>query len=213
MVMEILKKGGGLALFLLLVSACGELGGSGQCGGGSENGSCIRIDSIQPTVLEKNTSSVDILQVICDPDSTATSTDLEDFESHAAELSISYLPVPPLTVTDIPLYVTLNKFSVSYAVGRCQPAGTNCPPLAPLPLNSLLGETFSIPAGGTAKHTLPFFPLDSKIEYAGTAGVNFFAFPHYIATYKLTGEDTYGNPVSVQGSAEFEIGNFDNCSA
>ncbi len=205
MVGEIIKKGVGPVLLLLLISACGEIGGSGQCGGGEGTGSCLRIESITPQYLEKNRPSVDVVQVDCD--ASASTTKLEPMASHSAELVISNRPIPPLKKEDIS-DITLRSYSISYIVNRC-PSGATCPALDLLLVNP--GQTFLVPADGSVTFTgLNFFPLDSKNEYRGKFGST-LAFPHYTANYRFTGTDSRQNPVSVEGSSSFEIGNFDNC--
>jgi hypothetical protein len=202
-VLEILKKGVGLALLLLFISACGEIGGSGQCGGGEATGSCVRIESITPKYRDKNTSSVDVVQGNC---GTGTSTP-EFFAAHNAELVISNRPIPPLKKEDIS-DVTIQNFSISYVkvLNNC-PLGATCPPLIS---RDLLGQTVRVPVDGSVTVTLPFFDLASKKEYTDLFGST-SAFPRYNANYRITGTDSNKKSISVEGSAEFEIGNFDNC--
>lgn len=211
MIREILKKGVGPVLLLLLISACGEIGGSGQCGGGEETGSCVRIESITPKYLEKNTSSVDVVQ---NPNcATGTSTlVVEKFARHSAELVVSNLPIPPLKKEDIS-DVTIQEVSISYILNNCPLVGgvgttkAICPPLSPV---VLLGQAFRVPVDTLVTVTLPFFDLSSKIEYIGMGG-SVSDFPRYMAKYRLTGTDSHKNPISVEGFAEFEIGGFNNC--
>ncbi len=203
MVCEILKKGVGPVLLLLLISACGEIGGSGQCGGGEETGSCVRIESITPKYDEKSTFSVDVFRGIC---SGGTASSTEILTDHIAELIISNRPIPPLKKEDIS-DVTIQSYSISYTLNtNCALIGAICPGLRPVV--GLL-ETFRVPADGTVTVTLSFFDLLSKAEYRSATG-SLSAFPRYTANYRLTGTDSHKNPISVEGSTEFQIGDFLN---
>ena len=199
---------GFLALFMVL-TACGDIGGVGQCGGGGETGACLQIESIAPEDGDGNfvTSNVDVVVDICTDTSTSTPVVKLLFD-HTAKVKISYnrLPGLGLNATDVPP-VTLTKHAISYTVGSC-PVGT-CPSLSVL---SPITQTIQIKVDSSIETELPFFPLQKKIEYI-TAGGSTNNFPSYIATYTLTGADLSGNPVKAEGSAEFTIGNYDKCVA
>lgn len=212
-VWDTLKKIAGLGALLLLVSACGDVGGSGQCGGGGETGSCLRIESIQPSNGgDDDTSNVDAFKDLCNAFdvANATSTPVEPkFEKifdHSAKLTISNHPLPGVNVEDIS-DVTLNNFAVTYSINRC-PTGATCPALDTLQVAP--GETFTIKADTEFTIGLPFVPLAAKSQYIALGG-SAFEFPSYTGTYTITGTDSFNNPVKVVGSAEFTIGDFDNC--
>ncbi|MFQ5456079.1 MAG: hypothetical protein ACE5EA_07755, partial [Nitrospirota bacterium] len=77
-----------LSLFILV--SCGEIGGSGQCGGAATTGACIRIESIAPD----NTSNVDAQQNICAIDPDTGDITYESFTDHNAKITISNSPLP-----------------------------------------------------------------------------------------------------------------------
>lgn len=197
---------GGTLLLLLLISACGEVGGSGQCGGAEDSGSCVRIESIIPSYLGANTSNVDAAQDAC-VDSTGAVTGIESFTDHGAAILVSNssLPGAPANTTRI---VTLRDYSVEYSINRC-PAGSVCPALTLLTVAP--GQTTVIPANGSVSFTLPFVPLATKDEYVRLGG-SLGTFPSYTALYTITGTDAFNKSVSIQGAAEFTIGDFNNCS-
>jgi hypothetical protein len=72
------------------------------------------------------------------------------------------------------------------------------------------GQTVTIPPISSVTVTLPFVSLAKKSEYVSKGG-SLLAYPSYTATYTITGTDSFHNSVSVQGSAQFTIGAFDNC--
>jgi len=203
-------KGWGMVLCLLLLSACGDIGGSGQCGGTSETGSCLRIESIVPEFDGKETPNVDSQQDICNLSevSATTTAQFEIFKDHAAKLTVSNRPMPGVLVTDM-TDITLEQYAITYKVNRCPP-GASCPPNL-TPLKVAPGQTVVIPANGTVTFTLPFFPIAAVQDYKNQGGSH-VDYPSYSATYTLIGTDSFKNPVSVVGSAEFTIGNFDRCS-
>src|SRR5262249_59874933 len=104
--------------------------------------------------------------------------------------------------------VTLQNFSIRYTLNSC-PSGATCPVLDTLPLAP--GQTVTIPARSSVTITLPFVSLAKKFEYVSKGG-SLLAFPSYTATYTITGTDAFHNSVSVRGSAQFTIGDFDYCT-
>ncbi len=223
MIVGIVKKCG-IGALLLLIAACGEvgsvvgdivggdIGGSGQCGGGANTGSCLRIESIKPQYDSKDTSNVDVNRAVCNAfevsqDST-TEPKLEVFKDHSAQISISNRPLSDITESVIS-DITLNKYSITYSLNRC-PGGNNCPGSLPALLVDP-GQTIVIRKNEAITVTLPFVPLATKDAYNSLGGP-LDDFPSYTATYTLGGTDSFKNPVSVTGSVEFTIGAFDNCS-
>ena len=192
----------------LLGCDSGGIGGSGQCGGASDANSCVQINAIQPVYLGQTTSNVDALQRNC---ATATSTTPtpEPFTDHNAMVTISNEPLPGVGPgATASTTVTLQDFSIRYTLNAC-PAGATCPGLDTL--TGAPGPTRVIPPGGSVTITLPFVSLATKSEYVSKGG-SLLVPPSYSATYTITGTDLFHNSVSVRGSAQFTIGDFDNCS-
>jgi len=192
----------------LLGCDSGSIGGSGQCGGASDANACVQIDTIQPVYLGQTTSNVDALRDNCATATSTTSTP-EPFTDHNATITITNAPLPgvgPGVGPTAETTVTLQDFSIRYTLNAC-PAGATCPALDTLAAAPV--STVTIPARGSVTITLPFVPLAKKFEYAIVGSLS--AFPSYTATYTITGTDTFHNTVSVRGSAQFTIGDFDNC--
>jgi hypothetical protein len=188
----------------LLGCDSGGIGGSGQCGGASDADACVQINTIEPVYLGQTTSNVDVLRDRCT--SGQTSTD-EPFTDHNATVTISNTPLPGVGPTGS-TSVTLQDFSIRYTLNAC-PAGATCPALDTLTVAP--GLTVTIPPRNSVTITLPFVSLATKFEYASKGG-SLLAYPSYSATYTITGTDAFHNSVSVRGSAQFTIGDFNNCS-
>ena len=189
----------GFATLFMVLTACGDIGGVGQCGGAGETGACLQIEDIAPN----DSSNVDVVR-----DSCGTSGTPETFTDHNAKVKISYNRLPGLGLDAAELApVTLNKNAISYKVAFC-PVGSSCPSLNVYPIE----QTISIKVDSLIEPDLPFFPLHKKDEYVDAVGST-NTHPSYTATYTLTGADSSGNPVKVEGSAEFTIGNYDLCTA
>ena len=193
----------GLLGMALGVLGCdgGSVGGSGQCGGANDSDACVRIVTIEPTYLDQTTSNVDVVQGTCPSGAP------ESFADHNATVTLSNLPLPGVGPT-ADTSVTLQDFSVRYSLNAC-PAGATCPALDTLTVAP--GQTVTIPPISSVTVTLPFVSLAKKSEYVSKGG-SLLAYPSYTATYTITGTDSFHNSVSVQGSAQFTIGDFDNCS-
>lgn len=180
-----------------LVLGCGQVGGGGQCRGGGDSGACLEIASIQPTP-----TSVDAFQDICD--ATVIPNVLEDFTDHAAAVTINNKPLPgaPMdTVHD----VTLTQYTIEYELNSC-PTGT-CPQMLK---TVTVNKTILVPANGTFSGDLKFVDVEKKAEYAsGASSPNIH--PSYTAIYTFSGTDIFNSPVTVRGTTEFTIGNFNNC--
>jgi hypothetical protein len=195
-----------------LLAACGgEIGGSGQCGGVEDSSVCVRIEGIAPVYLDDVvTSNVDAVhQPLCrenvpNDDGTRDIVGAEPFADHNADLTISstlFPGAPPAFAGD----VTLVDYAIRYTLNRC-PSGSVCPALSSL----VSAQTTVLPAGETITLRLPFAPLALRKEFldeGGDAG----AFASYTAEYTLTGTNSFNQVVSIQGAAEFTIGNFNNC--
>jgi hypothetical protein len=197
---------GGTLLLFFLISACGSIGGSGQCGGAEDSGSCVRVESIIPAYLGGNTSNVDAAMNVCSVDPSTGVATVEVFTDHSAAIQVSNssLPGAPANTTRI---ITLRDYSVEYSINRC-PAGSVCPALTLLTVAP--GQTTVIPANGSTTFSLPFVPLATKDEYVRLGG-SLATYPSYTALYTITGTDSFNKSVSIQGAAEFTIGDFSNC--
>jgi hypothetical protein len=196
---------------VVVLVACGnEIGGTGQCGGAPETDVCVRIESITPVYLTVETSNVDVWrQVECrqdvpDGSGNRVMVGIEPFPDHEATLVVSStrLPgAPPAFAGD----VTLRDYSISYTLNRC-PVGATCPALSSLAAE----QTTLLPAGQSITLTLPFAPLALRHEYLDQGGGT-GDYSSYTAEYTLTGTNSFNEKVSVQGSAEFTIGDFNHC--
>jgi hypothetical protein len=221
---------GTLSIGLLgLLYSCGEVGGSGQCFGVGDTGTCIMIESIIPTYEVgggAGVSNVDAFIDVCEPDNPATpenETVLEEITDHSAEITFRSGPLPganPTTARD----VTLTDYVLVFTLNNC-PAGSPCPLLTTQGIPP--GETILIPANATVTRTLKFVDLAKKMEYATAIGDDMFGipansfsfihtaesltFPSYTVNYTFTGTDIFNNDVAVQGFSEFTIGDYNNC--
>lgn len=212
--------GTGLLGFLY---ACGEVGGSGQCGGAEDSGACIKIESIIPTydVGGGSTSNADAFIDICDIDEETGEITVEEMTDHGATVTFRNEPLPgadPATVPD----VTITQYTLTYSLNNC-PAGAICPTLSTQTVTP--GETLLIPANGTVSRDLKFVDLAKKMEYATGIGDDMFGvpfgslvhtlasleYPSYTVTYRFQGTDIFNNPIELVGYSEFTIGDYDNC--
>jgi len=194
----------GMALGILGCDGGGSIGGSGQCGGANRANACVQINRITPVYLDQNTSNVDVnpQQEICPVTSLP-----ELYEDHNATVSITNAPLPGVGPSGTTT-VTLQDFSISYTLNSCPTTSVGCPPLSTMRFGP--GQTITIAAGGTVEIDLPFVSLATKSEYVNSGG-SLTAFPAYSATYIFSGTDAFNNAVSVRGSAQFTIGNFNYC--
>ena len=213
MVREIVKKGL-VGLLFLFIASCGDIGGSGQCGGAEGTGACLRIESVEPKYNEKKSSNVDTVRDICNffevkKNPADTEAKFELFTDHSAELTVSNKPLPGVRGEDIS-DITLVDYRLAYSQPNLCPSGANCP-TSLTALQVAPGQTTVIPANGPVKFTLPFFQISSKDEY-NVLGGSPNAYPSYTATYTIRGTDSFRNPVIITGSAEFTIGNYDYCT-
>ncbi|HLF86245.1 MAG TPA: hypothetical protein VI584_04115 [Nitrospiria bacterium] len=186
---------------VLALSGCGnEIGGSGQCGGAGDSGACVKVESITPT----DTTNVDAFRTTTDCNADGTADDPEPFTDHNATVSISNTIVPNFPGDILP-DVTLTNFRIEYRLNFC-PAGFSCPNL----ISVNVSETLFIPADGSLTADIKFVDLEKKFEFQG--GVSSpSVYPSYSATYTFTGTDIFQNNISVSGSTEFTIGDYDNC--
>jgi hypothetical protein len=203
----------------VLLYACGEIGGSGQCGGVEDSGACVVIEEIQPTyeVSGGDVSNVDAFMDICEVTEDGE-FEFEEITDHDAIVTISNLPLPGSTVTFVP-DVTFTRYTIEYSPNFC-PNGI-CPPLTSVSAS----ETIFVPGFGSVSRDLKMVDLAKKMEYAAGVGDNLFPslvgaphtpnsllFPSYTARYTFTGKDIFNNGIVVSGVTEFTIGDYANCN-
>jgi hypothetical protein len=195
-----------LGIALGLLGCDSGIGGSGQCGGANDSDACVQIGTIEPVYLGQTTSNVDVVRDKCTSGTSTAPTD-EPFTDHNANVTISNAPLPGVGPT-ADVSITLQDFSIRYSLNAC-PAGATCPALDTLTVAP--GQTVTIQPNSSVTITLPFVSLAKKDEYVSKGG-SLLVYPSYTATYTITGTDAFHNTVSVRGSAQFTIGDFDNCS-
>ena len=204
----------GLFLVSLIFMGCAAPGGESTaegCGGLEASVSCLDIVQIAPTYLDSPTSNVDAFPSTCRDPVSGDVTGVEPFTDHAAEITFTNTPFPTASGS---FDIRILSFTVSYTLNQCPAQAIGCPPLTGFTASS----TLLVPAGEEGKSnsvtaTFPFVPLRVKNEYAAAGGELFSAFlPSYTATYVFTAQTTRLNEtITAQGSAEFTIGNFNNC--
>ena len=208
----------GLALVALILVSCAAPGGNSTaegCGGLEASVSCLDITRIAPTYLGTESSAVDAFRDTCRDPITGTVTGVEPFADHQAVISFAGSRFPTASSS---FDIRILSFTVSYTLNQCPAAARGCPPLT-----GLTGDATIVvpapPAGSTSSvtATFPFVPLRTKAEYVGAGGeistaTPLISFPSYIATYVFTAQTTrFNDTVTVRGSAEFSIGDFNNC--
>ena len=159
---------GFFVLLFVAFTACGDIGGSGQCGGGSETGTCLRIENISPgDEKNKNSSNVDAFFSVC----TATST-LEVMTDHVAEITVSNRRIPGsiIVLSDVS-DITLRDYTITYSNNDCPVGVVACPDLGTLRVAP--GQTQIVKADQTITFTLPFVPLRIKQDYVRSGGPEF----------------------------------------
>jgi hypothetical protein len=203
----------GLFLVVLLLISCSgpsDDGAGGGCGGSEAAITCLNVTGIAPTYMDENTSNVDAQQDQC-RDQTGVVTGIEPFTDHNALVTLVNQQFPTSTDTDRAFDIRIIGYSVTYTLnqGGCPAATRGCPPLT----GFTSSESIIIPVGETVTVTLPFVPLRVKNEYVQAGGELGIAAPSYSATYTFTAR-TIGlvDTFTVQGSAQFTITDFDNCT-
>lgn len=203
----------GLFLVALILVSCAAPGGESTtegCGGFEASVSCLDIVRIVPASLDVDTSNVDALQDICRDSITGEVTGVEPFTDHNAEITFRNAPFPTATGR---FDIRLLSFTVSYRLNHCPALAVGCPPLTGFTATS----TLLVPSGPAdlveAAATFPFVPLRVKEAYVAAGGELFStSLPSYTATYVFTAQTTrFNETVTVRGSAEFTIGDFNNC--
>ena len=209
MAQQVLK---GLFLAVLILASCSapsDDGAGGGCGGSEASITCLDVTGIAPTSLGTDTTNVDALRDQC-RDQTGAVTGPEPFEDHNARVTLVNRQFPTTTATGRAFDVRIIGYSVTYRLNLCPTAARGCPPLTAFTVS---GESIVIPAGQTATVTLPFVPLSTKNEYVQAGGELGIAAPSYSATYTFTAQTIGLNDTfTVQGSAQFTITDFNNCT-
>jgi hypothetical protein len=205
----------GLFLVVLILASCSspsDDGAGGGCGGSEAAITCLNVTGITPTSMDDDTSNVDARQDQCQDPVTGTVTGLEPFADHNALVTLVNQQFPTSTDTDRAFDIRIIGYSVTYTLnqGGCPAASRGCPPLT----GFTSSESIIIPVGETVTVTLPFVPLRVKNEYVQAGGELGIAAPSYSATYTFTAQ-TIGlvDTFTVQGSAQFTITDFNNCTS
>ena len=193
----------GIALGLFIY-ACGEIGGSGQCGGVESNGVCTTIEFITPIYLDEEVASVDVFQNP-DCDNDPTTVDFEPMASHSADVDFNAVSLLPDETPGVPTFVTLTQYTIDFTLDTGPDSG-------PTISQRQYGETIKLETGSDITARVTLFDLATKGEYLNSGG-NPLDYPSYTATYTFTGTDAFGEGIAVQGRTQFEIGSFDNCSS
>jgi hypothetical protein len=212
---------------MAVLYACGQVGGSGQCGGAADSGSCIKIASIIPKYVAGggNTSDVDAFQDICKIDANTGEITVEPFTDHNATVTLRNDPLPGAP-TDTTNDVTITQYTLTYTLNNCPftASSGNCPALATQTVTP--GQTILIPANSSVTYDLKFVDIAKKQEYASKVGDDTFPltanvlqshtlaayeYPSYTVTYRFSGTDIFNNKIDLTGFSEFTIGDYDNC--
>lgn len=201
-----------LLALIIFINGCGEVGGSGQCGGVATAGACIMISNIAPSYFGETTSNVDIVPNLCVDPATGATTGVEQYGDHFASISFLNFPLPGAIIETMPI-VTIQNYSISYTLNEC-PTGATCPALDTSLFNP--GDSFTIfpdadpkiPTGITKD--LSFFSIRKKDEFISKGGTT-NSYPSYSANYIFNGTTTFNQSISVSGSVEFTLGDFNNC--
>ena len=202
----------GLFLVVLILASCSapsDDGAGGGCGGSEAAITCLNVTGITPTSRTVDTSNVDALQDQCRDPVTGAVTGVEPFADHNASVTLVNRQFPTARATDRTFDIRIVGYSVTYTLNLCPAAARGCPPLT----GFTAGESIVIAAGQTVTVTLPFVPLSVKNQYVQAGGELGTAAPSYTATYTFTAQTIGLNDTfTVQGSAQFTITDFNNCS-
>lgn len=204
----------GLFLVVLLLISCSgpsDDGAGGGCGGSEAAISCLNVSGITPTSTGDDTSNVDAQQDQCRDAVTGAVTGVEPFGDHNALVTLVNRQFPTSATTDRAFDIRIIGYSVTYTLnqGGCPAAARGCPPLT----GFTSSESIIIPVGETVTVTLPFVPLRVKNAYVQAGGELGTPAPSYSAMYTFTAQTVGLNDTfTVQGSAQFTITDFNNCT-
>ena len=201
----------GLKFFCLIsivwmLASCETSGGGGEACAGFENIiSCVQIVNIAPQdSAGENSSDVDAFQSLCDPGPPA---EFEVFTKHSAEITFSNDLLP---TAERGSNIELTSYSLTYRLVDCPARASGCPPLSSPPVQRF---NVLLPAGGgNVTATVDFVPLSVKDQYADAGGEDRIP-PTYAVDYVFRGRTVpFNAAVTIEGSAEFNIANFNTCS-
>lgn len=191
-----------LSLILLAITSCGESG----CGGASDTGICLNVDSIVPTdIAGTDTSSIDMVWTT-DCDGDTTTDDPEEFGSHSATVTISATLLSGATSPPAGTKVVITRYKVEFSVSP----GYSGPSFSTMEYYT----TINVTVGGSTSATVNLMTEEMKKPYVpelGGTGSWTYDWPVYTVTYTFYGQDEYGNDVSASAFKEVTIGGFDNC--
>lgn len=191
-----LKVASVICTALLLHSCGGDKASSSVCGGIQSDGVCVYISSIQPTYNGTPTSNIDTTQDTC-------GTTPEKFTDHLANLTVGAFYIGGTTNST---QITITSYSITYTLN---PTSIDQGPT--IPTWSTQGPNAVINVGSSNTFSVNLFDIAQK-QYYDTLPPNAGAgFPSYSVTYTLNGVDNYGHPITVSGSTEVTIGDYNNC--
>lgn len=194
-------------------SGCG--GGPGTPGSDSGDLGVIVDVTVNPLYLGGNTSSVDVVQQICDP---GPPPEIEPFTDHQATVTFNARLIntnPQIT----PGTIFIEKYTVQY---RRSLDSIGSPPIeSDTRFKTIVVTPPPLGAGTTTTiDTVVFLDLPRKDRYLtdmtsgqfSSALNNPFIINNYTATFIFEGKNQYGKTyVSGPIQTDFQIGSFDNC--
>lgn len=199
-----------LLLLVLILGSCAapsDDSAGGGCGGSEASISCATVTSIAPSGVSGPTSDVDAQQNLC-VDSQGVVVGVEPFAAHTAALTLRNQRFPTATATGRTFDIRVTGYSVAYRLNQCPGAARGCPPLS----GFTIADSLFIPSGGNVTATIPFVPLATKNEYVRGGGELGIAAPSYSVIYTFTGQTVgLGDTFTFQGSAQFNITDYNNC--
>lgn len=203
-----------LFTFFFLITAAFLWGCGGGTPGmpGSQGDIGVILDAtITPIYNGKNSSSVDVVQQVCD--STVTPVKYEYMADHGATLAINARLINPNSKFQ-PGLLTIEKYTITFQRST-ESASIGAPPIESM----VRYETFTItPPAGTAVSTatlsVSLVDLLRKAQYYTNVTSGQYTtsiLNNYNATYTFEGQDQIGTRFSFVVQTPFQIGSFDNC--
>ena len=190
------------ATLLMLLYACGEIGGSGQCGGVEDSGVCVTVVSIEPFDETTDTADVDAFAAE-DCDGDLLTLDPEPLFKHSATVTLSADLIPILTAPPAPEFVTFTSYTIDYI-----PSDANLI-FAPALTTQVFGTTIRVDIDSTTPTDLELVPIQTKLQYVDLGGDPRVSI--YSVIYTFEGTTQFNKGVVLQGSTTVNIGDFNNC--